>query len=274
VSAAPIYAQRAKELLADLSGAEYGQAPLRSGRLDAEPPVDIRGLGMLEVRRGATVLSIDRPHARELLAVLLTARAPVHRDRLIAWLWPERSPGAADEVLRTTAASLADVIGPDRVRIDDRSLSFALGAHDTWDVADLLARGAGRSEADGTVEALTAALGDYAAPPFSEWPDAEWAVPIRRDCADALRRIRGRLAEALLADDRPEEALPHFAQLVESDREEEAWHRGLMRCHAQVGDTALALRQFHACRSIVRQTRAADPSPETQALYLELLARG
>ena len=46
-----------------------------------------------------------------------------------------------------------------------------------------------------------------------------------------------------------------------------------MRCHAEAGRLPLALRQFHACRSILRQTQGADPGPETQALYLELLAR-
>lgn len=51
-------------------------------------------------------------------------------------------------------------------------------------------------------------------------------------------------------------------------RRSEAWHRGLMRCHAQVGNTAVALSQFHACRTILRQARAADPSSETHALYL------
>ena len=206
----------------------------------------------------------------------LAARAPVHRDRLIGWLWPTLTPGAADEALRQAVAALADAIGQHRVRVDGRSLRLALDAGDTWDIGDLLRLGAGAPESgsDATVEALTSALAAYAAPAFSEWPDAEWAVSIRRECADALRRLRGRLAEALLADGRTEEALPHFAQLVEIDPQEEAWHRGLMRCHARVGDTALALRQFHACRSILRQTRAADPSPETHALYLELLARG
>ena len=36
----------------------------------------------------------------------------------------------------------------------------------------------------------------------------------------------------------------------------------------------LALRQFHACRSVLRQTQGVDPGPETEALYLELLAGG
>ena len=61
---------------------------------------------------------------------------------------------------------------------------------------------------------------------------------------------------------------------MEADPENEEWHRGLMRCHARAGDMPLALRQFHACRSVLRQTQGVDPGPETEALYLELLAGG
>ena len=275
--ATPVYEQRALAMLAELDGVEregFGPAPVDPEV--AGQPLRVKSLGGFAATLGDVALrdaDLGGGRGRELLAALVAARAPVHRDRLIGWLWPGLGPSAADEALRATAASVANVIGRDRIATDGPNLRVALGVNDTWDIVDLLVRGAGRGEVDGTVEALTSALAEYAAPPFPEWPDAEWAAGIRRECADALRRVRGRLAEALLADDRPEEALPHFAQLVEIDREEEAWHRGLMRCHARVGDIALALRQFHVCRSIVRQTHAADPSPETHALYLELLAR-
>jgi DNA-binding SARP family transcriptional activator len=67
--------------------------------------------------------------------------------------------------------------------------------------------------------------------------------------------------------------MAHFEALVEADPEGEAGHRGMMRSHADAGRMPVALRQFHACRSILRQTQGVDPSPETQALYLELLGR-
>jgi DNA-binding SARP family transcriptional activator len=81
------------------------------------------------------------------------------------------------------------------------------------------------------------------------------------------------MGDVLLAAGRPDDAIGHFEALVESDPEDEAGHRGVMRCHADAGRLPFALRQFHACRSILRQTQGADPSRETQALYLELLGR-
>ncbi len=275
-SAAPMYVQRANEMLGSLPGAEAKATGATSPR--AEPafvlPLAIHSLGALQLKQADRSLNLRDPDARKLLAALLAARAPVHRDRIIRWLWPERTPDAAERALAATMADLADAIGPHRVVKDGHGLRFALGREDTWDIADLLRRGSAKPELEGTVDVLASALLEYAPPPFSEWPDADWAESIRRDCANALAQIRGRLAQALLSAGRPDEALPHFAQLVEVDPQDEAWHRGLMRCHAHLGDTALALRQFHSCRSILRQTRAADPAPETQALYLELLDHG
>jgi DNA-binding SARP family transcriptional activator len=63
----------------------------------------------------------------------------------------------------------------------------------------------------------------------------------------------------------------HFSVLADEEPEQEGWHRGIMRCHSAAGERALALRQFHTCRSVLRQSRGVEPSPETQALYIELL---
>ncbi len=276
--ATPVYEQRALAMLAEFDGStRTGFAPARADPDVAGQPLRVKSLGGFATTLGDVALSdadLGGNLGRELLAALVAARAPVHRDRLFGWLWPGLAPTAADEALHIAVAAVTDAIGGDRVSVDGLNLRLALGAHDTWDIGDLLRWEAGQSEPGATIDALASALTEYAAPPFPEWPDAEWAVSIRRECADALRDIRARLAEVLFADDRPQEALPHFAQLVEVDPQEEAWHRGLMRCYARVGDTALALRQFHSCRSILRQTRAADPSPETHALYLELLDHG
>jgi DNA-binding SARP family transcriptional activator len=72
---------------------------------------------------------------------------------------------------------------------------------------------------------------------------------------------------------RPQEALAHFEALLAADPEDEDWQRGVMRCHFEAGDRALALRQFLTSRSVLRQSQGIEPSPETEALYLELLKR-
>ena len=274
--AAPAYAERAMAMAGELGG-EGRTGP---GRAPAEPAATrerflVRSLGGFTVALGDVELSdadLGGAAGRELLAGLLAARAPVHRDRLVAWFWPGSAPEAADEALADASEALVRALGPDRFAIEDASHRLVLRPGDEWDALDLLREAAGSGEEDASPEALEKALVAHAAQPFAEWPDAEWAHPLREACGDALTRLRGRLAEALLGAGRYDEARLQFAQLADAAPEEEAWHRGLMRCHAVAGDTALALRQYHTCRSVLRQTRAADPSPETQSLYLQLLA--
>ena len=109
-------------------------------------------------------------------------------------------------------------------------------------------------------------------PAFPESPAAEWAQTVNGSREDALREIRGSLAVHLLEGGDPLGALGHFRAFAESEPLEEAWHRGVMRCHAHAGDIQRALRQYHACRSALRQAGGDNPGLETQALYMELLA--
>ena len=44
-----------------------------------------------------------------------------------------------------------------------------------------------------------------------------------------------------------------------------------MRSHAAQGNRAEALRVYQQCRQLLADELGIDPSPETEALYLELL---
>jgi len=47
-----------------------------------------------------------------------------------------------------------------------------------------------------------------------------------------------------------------------------------MRIHAQMGNRAEALRVFGQCRHLLREELGADPSHETETLFLEILRAG
>jgi DNA-binding SARP family transcriptional activator len=269
--------------LADPAPAEAGSAPSVAAAPPAtapgRPPIAIASLGGFEVRRAGVPVSSselggERP--RELLAALLAARRPVQRAQLLAWLWPGEPPDRGTRVLAEAVTGLRRALdahgaagGSSVLVAEGASHRLVLGEDDSWDVDQLLRLDPASLDRDG----LATALDRYGRPFCPEWPHADWARAVREDCARAVARLRGAMGDALLASGRPEEAIRHFEALVESDPEDEAGHRGVMRCHADAGRLPLALRQFHACRSILRQTQGADPGPETQALYLELLGQ-
>jgi len=44
-----------------------------------------------------------------------------------------------------------------------------------------------------------------------------------------------------------------------------------MRAHAALGNRAEALRTYHWCRELMADELGVSPSPETEAVYLEVL---
>ncbi len=252
--------------------------------LDAvgRPPLTFLSLGGFEVHRGGSPVALSEAGgepARELLAALLSAQRPVQREQLLGWLWPDLAQDRASRALSRTIASLRSNLEPGRaagltvIVVEGPMHLLVLGPEDSWDVNQLRDRAGSAAPEDEGLEDLSRALDVYDKPFCPEWPHAEWGRTVREDCARAIATLRGRLAELLLGAGRIDEAIEHFEALLEGDPESEAAHRGLMRCHAAAGRMPLALRQYHACRSVLRQTQGVDPGPETQALYLSLLAR-
>ncbi len=278
---------------ADVSGAipQSADAPSpavsRRPAPPTRPPLRLRSLGGFDVMRGDEPIpyaAFGRGPARELLAALLCARRAVPGEELISWLWPELQGERATRALRVAVSALRHALEPERATggrsalIVSQSGSYrvVLGDEDTWDVDELLtaaSRAATAIEPSERLDLLAPALEVYRGPLYPEWPYAEWSTALREQCEQAHVAVRAALADALVQTGRPNEALAHFEVLLAADPEHEGWHRGVMRCHFEGGDRALALRQFHTCRSVLRQSQGVEPSPETQSLYLELLKR-
>jgi DNA-binding SARP family transcriptional activator len=110
--------------------------------------------------------------------------------------------------------------------------------------------------------------------PYPEWPYAGWAEASRAE-SDRLRtEVLAELGEALIEAGQPAAAISRCRELVEREPEREQWHRLLMRAFAAAGERALALRQFHACRTILRRELGIDMSATSRELYREILMSG
>jgi DNA-binding SARP family transcriptional activator/tetratricopeptide (TPR) repeat protein len=251
------------------------------------PPIRLAMLGGLAVWRGDAPVpgsAFVRRKARGLLAALASARGPVHRELLLEWFWPDLPPDRGLAALYVTLHDLRRALEPGLGRgtpstlvvVDGEAYRFVLHDIDTWDVAHFLelsqwAAGEGRR---GALEGLLAAESAYGGEFLPEWPYEDWAQPLRLEVDQARRQVLERLAVALVAADRPAEAVTRYKALLAMDGEYEAWHRGLMRAYAQSGEIALALRQYHACRARLRRGQGTEPGPETRALYSEILGAG
>src|SRR5438105_9247931 len=88
---------------------------------------------------------------------------------------------------------------------------------------------------------------------FPEWPYAEWAADLRMDLDLAHRRTLAKLAAGLLAIRDARGAAECYERLLRLEPEREEWHRGRMGALADSGELALALRQYHVCRSVLQR---------------------
>ena len=219
------------------------------------PTIRIRGVGGLSVERdGAPVTraAFGRDKARQLLAALLSARGPVHREVVFEWLWPELDVQRATRAFHVTLHALRHALEPDLpprvpsslVALEGETYRFVLTDHDHFDVAELLdlVRARPGEDPDGRIARLERAAALPSGEVFPEWPYAEWASGIRDAVAAARRDLRRALGEVLMGAGRPAEAAVHLTVLVDLEPEREEWHRMLMEAQAAAGERALALQ--------------------------------
>lgn len=268
--------------LARAAGVLRRAGPPRPRR--ARPVLRLVTLGGFRVLRDGVEISeaeFERQKARVLLAVLLCAGAPVHRETLVEELWPRLPLDRGVAALNSTLYVLRRVLEPGLSRSRPSSVVVAEGAsyrlvlspEDEWDARRFLELAAPDGDAAGVADVarLQEAEAAWGGPFLPEWPYADWAAPLRAELEEAHRGVLERLAEALAASGQPGAAISRYRRLLAIEPEREGYHRGLMRVFAQAGERALALRQYHACRAILRQRLGIEPSRETRDLYTRLL---
>ena len=244
----------------------------------------ITTLGELRVWRDGAVVSnaaFGRQKARALLAFLLARGGPVHREELCEALWPELAHERASAALRTTLHDLRRALHPEidsgssvaAIAADGETVRVAIGERDTLDLSDLESAAADVRVPDRPrdIARLENVVAMYRGPFLAEWPYEDWAAARRDEVEEAFRLIVEELALALARAGRHRTAAEHWRRLVSLDPEREGWHRGLMRSYAAGDERALALRQFHACRAVLRRRQGIEPGAETRSLYAAIL---
>lgn len=207
----------------------------------------------------------------------------VHRDELMHAIWASDAPAQTENGLDAILSKLRSLIrsaglAPEVASITVSSRIVALDLpSNAW--VDLEAASNALDEAEGALR-----RGDHAA----AWSLANVAVVITRRplLADveapwieaqrrALRAVQMRALQCLVTvsanNHEPLLAIQHAAEMVGLDPFKETAYQLLMRMHAAAGDRAEALRVFARCRELLRDELGVGPSPQTEAVYLEIL---
>ena len=235
-----------------------------------EPTVIIDGMPITRWRMARSV---------ELYFFLLDYGRPIHKERIIAALWPD-ADDRIDQTLRSTIYYLRKSIGESCVVY--RAGAYALdhttlyGENIDYDIAAFLELHTKAKEAlmagdDAAAKVLLHRMielyrGDYVQSFYSD------LCSMRRDELRSMHMdAHQELALIFWREEQFDESMHHWQNLLAVDNCLEDAHYGLMSCYIRQGKRGLALRQYQRCVDILQEELSVSPGPAIQKLHQRLI---
>ena len=245
-------------------------------------------LGRVEIESDDGLITESRfpgRQGRRLFAYLACNRQhPLTPEELAEALWRDTLPaawGSALHALISKLRKLLDEVG------DGKTLSLA-GEHgnyllrigrDIWIDREAAAEAIDEAEArlrSGDVKRAwgpcnVAAIS--ARRPFLPGEDGDWIERERGRMHAILVRALDCLVDVWFANDEPALAVEAARESILLEPFRETGYQRLIRLHTALGNRAEALRVYEDCRRLLASELGVDPSPDTEALFLELLGQ-
>jgi SARP family transcriptional regulator, regulator of embCAB operon len=242
--------------------------------------------GRLEVGQNGVALNARRlpgRQGRRLLGYLVLERArPVPHDELAEAIWLADPPPAEDAALSALVSKLRGWLRDIRP-VGAAAVERAFGCYqlhlpaDAW--VDVEAAGQAVDEAEG---ALRAGVHSSAwGPACVAWSITQRPIlpgevgPWIERQRDRIRALRVRTLDCLsalwLANGEGALAVQSLVEAVELDPFRETGYQNLMLAHASLGNRAESLRVYERLRRLLGEELGTDPSPQTEAVFLDLL---
>ena len=231
-------------------------------------------LGSPEVWCGGQALTFSTRKALALLVYLVVEGGTHSREKLTALLWPESDAARGRGSLRTALAFLrrAFDIAPPTAResyliIEPDSLGFDFTSDFELDLRLVTALIKAQ-----TAISLQAAVDVYRGDFLESFslPDApafdEWVTFQREQWRHRMNTIFDRLSQQQSAGRDFAGGITTAVRWVAHDPLNEAAHRRLMQLHGLTRNRTAALQAYQACRTLLAEELAVEPSPETEAL--------
>ena len=245
--------------------------------------------GRISIEYGETLVEerdLAGRQGRLAFAFLVSERhRPVTKDELISVVWPDTPPREIDTALSAILSKLraalkkAAVTRADMVDVRSGTIQMRLPA-DVW--IDLEHAANSIDEAEGALRAGDArrawshavALVIIARRPFLPGEEASWIEARRTRLRSLLVRGLHILSQITATNGEHALAVQYATEIIELEPFQETGYRHLMQMHAEMGNRGEALRVFGKCRELFRDELGADPSQETERVFLEILRAG
>ena len=207
----------------------------------------------------------------------------IHRDELLGAIWPDDAPAQTDSgldailsKLRGTLKSAGFAPADAGVTVNSKTIALHLPG-DAW--IDLEAAANALDEAEGALRrndgvaawSMANVAVVISKRPFLADVEAPWIESHRSALRTMQMRALQCLANVSANNSEPLLAVQHALEMIELEPFRETAYQLLMKMHAAAGDRAEALRVFAKCRELLRDELGVSPSPQTEAVYLEIL---
>jgi WD40 repeat protein/DNA-binding SARP family transcriptional activator len=207
---------------------------------------------------------------------------PVPRDELADNLWRVQRPDTWESALRGVVSRVRGFVtasglgtgellhaeaGSYRFRAPpDLEVDLEAAARQVGQAETALGAGEARCAAEQAAQARGVLIR-----PLLAGTDGPWVEAKRRELSVLLVRALEVLAEARTGLCEHAHAAAAADAAIALDPFRESAHRLLIRALLQAGNGAAGLRAYERCRRLLAEELGVDPSPDTQALHLELL---
>ncbi|HEX6568558.1 MAG TPA: BTAD domain-containing putative transcriptional regulator, partial [Acidimicrobiales bacterium] len=218
-----------------------------------------------------------------LAALVLAGPAGVPRDRLAGFVWPENMPRTWASALRTHVSRVRTLvsaeIGGAGETIVSGDTGYQLALPDDVTLAvdvdraedDLAAARRALPTDPDEARRLAMAAADRLRAPFLTGHPGQWADDVRTRLGDVAVGALELASEAAIALGDGAGAVAAATEAVQRAPLRESAHRALMAACGAAGNRAEALLAYQRLRRVMADTLGVDPSPETEAAYLDLL---
>lgn len=210
----------------------------------------------------------------------------VSRDELVSAIWPDTQPNEVEVALSAILSKLRVALKKAGLSNDDAGIAVRLGSielrlpGETW--IDVEAAANAVDEAEGALRTgdrqrawgLSNVVVSITRRPFLPDEEAPWIENRRSKLRTLLARGLQCLSVISAAHGEESLAVQCANEILDLEPFRETAYQHLMRLHVQMGNRAEALRVFGRCRELLKEELGASPSPETEALFLEILRAG
>ncbi|HVK25574.1 MAG TPA: BTAD domain-containing putative transcriptional regulator [Actinokineospora sp.] len=240
----------------------------------------IRLIGLIAVEEpGAPPRHLSSAQTQVAFARLVLERATgTERDQLADTVWPDGLPDTWASALRSVVSRVRTFVARDDAELVAQGRRYLLRMpKDSVVDLECAERAVGdaiRAQADGAnaeAQKFAAIALSYLREPFLPHHEGEWVTGVREHLdgllSSALETASG--AAAALGIDR--DAVRFAEEAVRRTPLSESAHRCLMTAHAAGGNRAEALSSYQRLRQVLSEELGIDPSPQTQAAYVDLL---